>query len=355
MHSNAIHPPSEGLVGKLKSGLRAMIDEPEIWFVRAVIVAAVIAVVYYGGERAKDWPAWIIYACLGIAAVGFEYRGAKKMTAAWFERRVGGIVGWGCVWAFAFLYAINASFGVAANNQDQLTAQRMNANYVQQSAESSVKEKQREVDRLQTELDYASNTMVNGKPVTTAEAAQAIINNIKAHRWWAYTEECKQTKGPQTRAFCKEYSEAEAAKSMASRKLTVEAEFKEAQKALEEAKVARGSVETVTGGQRADLVKISYATGLSLPDVEFGQSVLTIMVISAFLTLAGIMTESDKRAGMPRIPWFRWSLSSLLYGAKDAPATSTSTALVPTGQTQIIRETQVVRGGGRSELCQAAT
>lgn len=305
MSAHAIHPPG-GAVGFFSRIMHAVTDKPEIWFVRAVLVAALIAVVYYGGDRAKDWPSWIIYACLGIAAVGFEYRGAQKMTAAWFERRFGGFLGWSGVWAFAFLYSINASFGVAANNQDRLTASRMNANYVQKNAENSVGEKQREVNRLQTELDYASNTMVNGKPVTTAEAAQAIINNIKAHRWWAYTEECKQTKGPQTRAFCKEYSEAEAAKSMAGRKLELEVSLEEAKKELEEARVARGSVETVTSGERADLVKLASMTGLDLQDVELGQSVLTIMVISAFLTLAGILHESDKRANDPRRSWINW-------------------------------------------------
>ncbi len=305
MSAHAIHPPG-GAVGFFSRIMHAVTDKPEIWFVRAVLVAALIAVVYYGGERAKDWPAWIIYACLGIAAVGFEYRGAQKMTAAWFERRLGGFIGWGGVWAFAFLYSINASFGVAANNQDQLTALRQNAHFVQQDAEKAISRRQEEVQRLEGELAFASNMSVNGKPVTTAEAAESIIKNLKAHKWWAYTEECKQTKGPQTREYCKHYSEAEAAKSMAGRKLVLEAELKEANAALDEERAARRHLPPVTSGQRADLVRIANITGLPLPDVELGQSVLTIMVISAFLTLAGILHESDKRANDPRRSWINW-------------------------------------------------
>ena len=57
------------LIQHLAEGVRRALDRPERWLIRCVIVAAIIAVVHYSGDKAKDVPTQAILIFLGLAAV----------------------------------------------------------------------------------------------------------------------------------------------------------------------------------------------------------------------------------------------------------------------------------------------
>ena len=286
--------------------------KPELWLVRCTIVASVISVFYYAGDKAKDQWTQAILVLLGLAAVGFHYWGAKNACRSWYERQIGAFCLWLMIVVGAVSWEVNNQLLVVSNNQDNLTAVR------QTSYDTSIDRKEA-VNRAAGKLNDLKREKAWQAVVDPAEAIQAKIDGKKSHKWWEATEQCNKTKGPQTRAFCDEYRQAEADKVTAMRKVVLVEEVKAAEQQLEDARKANEGIKAVTSTERADfknLKKLATLMGsgeLSEDDVEFSQSLLTIMVMALFLTVAGWLIKSQEYEGLPRKPWGVAALFSAIY------------------------------------------
>lgn len=182
---------------------------------------------------------------------------------------------------------------------------------------SDVDSARKDVDRIQGRLAWM-DTAVNGKPVRTADAAQSDIDKAKAHRWWGVTDNCNATKGPQTREFCATYRSAEAEKSLAIEKGTLEEELKAAKSKYDE--VRKAASETTPGLSSAEAqvdALTSLATMSLTPTADaktwgnYGVSMtlsLWFLVIGSacFVVFYGFARKDDD---VPEAPSFRAAVS----------------------------------------------
>ncbi len=310
--------------------MRRLLANPDLILVRLVILAAVIAVCYYGKDRAKDPFQLAVLTLLGLAAVGFEYRGARAMTRAWIERKAGGVLGWFAVWAFAVAWSLNGALTVAASSQDALTAARLDGHVKHEDVRGNVKRAAESVDRISKKLTALAGVSINGREVTTIGDAESLIERAKAHRFWTRTEQCTKTMGPDTRRFCDDYRAAISARATAIERGTTEEEFRIAQERLDAARKAATGVIVVTTDTRPDVNFWKTRLGASTQDVEFGQALLATIVLSMFLSLAGLLVESEEHRNTPRKPWVNWDRwSFLLWGGRPGNRTQPHTALPP--------------------------
>lgn len=283
----------------IKDTIRVSLDKPEMWFMRAVMLASAIAVVYYAGDKAKDAPTQAIYILLGLAVVGFHVAGAKKACAAWYDRRAVAFIGWLTVVGVAFVWEGNSQLSVASNNQDNLSQ-------IQRTAATATEVNKDEVNRIAGRLLKLQSDAAWKSDLPAIGAIQARIDAARAHRFWAASDECKAPKGKQTAAHCDAYRQAEADKAMAIRRDELANEVKIAEKELAAARASLKTGPAVASATRADTRTLKRLTGLSDGDIEISQAVLMWLSMGAMLTLAGWLIKAEEFEGKPRRPWFRW-------------------------------------------------
>ena len=280
-------------------GMRRAFDKPELWLIRCVLVAAVIAVVYYSGDKAKDAPTQAILIFLGLAAGGFHLVGAKKACAAWFNRSIGGLFAWSLVICGAIAWEVNSQMGIASQNQDNLSTIQRTAAVKSQTTDAEVNRIAGMLLAKQSESAWKTDPGPLG-------AIQQRIDGAKANRFWDLTEQCNAPKGPQTRKFCADYRQAEADKAMASRREVLNTEIASLNTELAQARQARMAGPSVASMDRADMRNLKRLTNLSTEDLELSQSLLVVIVMSLFLTVAGWLMKAEEYEGKPRKPWFNW-------------------------------------------------
>lgn len=305
----------------IAGGVRNAFHKPERWLIRCVIVASIIAVIYYSGDKAKDTPTQAILIFLGLAAVGFHYLGAQKACRSWYERKLGALVLWMMVILGAVSWELNSQLSIASNNQDNLKATRVAGWQHQEDARTSLAFAQtkagaerKALEALRARVEAAASVSINGKPVTSPDVAQAEIDRLKGNvRFWTLTKGCTEAPGKQTRAYCDDYRAALAAKATAENRLTLEAEVKrqeavvaETDAALVAAQSKASAAPAVTAIDRADLRNIKRLTGLTDADAELSQSLLLVAVMALFLTVAGWLLKAEEYEGKTLAPWIDW-------------------------------------------------
>lgn len=284
------------LISKIKASFSRAISHPERWLIKGTLLAAVIACVYYSGDKAKDLPTQIILILIGLSAVGFHYVGAQKACRSWFERQPGAFIGWVLIVCAAVSWEINSQMSIASNNQANLSTAALTAATRSEDARGNVELWTATVKRLTDERSLM-------KPVRSAADARALIDNSKAARNWQVTDGCKETNGPKTRAFCEAYNSAQADVALWDQISVQEGKLANAQAKLEEAKTASATAPVVASAERADLRNLKRLTGLSDADLELSQSLQVVFVLACFLTLAGWMVKAEEYEGKPRRPW----------------------------------------------------
>lgn len=301
----------KGLVGAIQRSFA----RPELWLIRCVMLAAIIAVVYFSSEKAKDAPTQAILICIGLAAVGFHYLGAQKACAAWFERKAVSFILWGLVVAGAITWEFNSQLSVSSNNQDNLRAARMDAHHNRDTAVLVENIAKGKLARIDERLKFLENTEVNGRQIRTPDAAKADIQNAEAHRFFKMTAGCTDTKGPDTRKFCTAYASFKSELALTGERETLKAERETAVERLTEATAAVKATAAVTSSDRADTRNLKRLTGLSDADVELSQSLLVVAVIALFLTVAGWLIKAEQYEGKQLKPWFTWNWARRLYAS----------------------------------------
>lgn len=280
-------------------GIARAFDRPEIWFMRSVMIASIVSVVYYAGDKAKDTPTKAIYILLGLAVVGFHVTGAKKACEAWYSRRAVAFMLWCGVIGLCALWEGNSQLTVASQNQGNLSTIQRTAARKTATTEDEVNRIAAQLLKLQNEAAWKTDTL----PVATI---QAKIDAAKAHRFWAASNECAEPKGKQTREHCDAYRQLLADKGLAERKLVLDEEIKATGKELAEARRARTSGPAVTSEERDDFKTLKKLTGFSPEDLEISQAVLVWMLMFGLLTVAGWLIKAEAYEGMELKPWFNW-------------------------------------------------
>lgn len=131
--------------------------------------------------------------------------------------------------------------------------------------------------------------------------AEAEMANKQAHRWWGVTEQCKATKGPDTRKFCTEYFAAVADAARADQHAALEAKLADADARLGKAREVSGGVVLAVSSGAAQAEAIAAGLTLSTKPSQvavfwslMGLTALTALVFVGFGLLNMIVWEFNE-------------------------------------------------------------
>lgn len=300
---------SNGIAGALK-GATSRFSLPKLdplaWIIRFVAVAGIILIAKKAGFE-FNWANSAVVLTLGLAALCGEFYFSGEVVRSWYERAPVSVAAFMLLWTCAFGYSVNQWLGAASDGQFEKAGFQKAAFNKSQDAENSEAELQADVKRIQDRLKVA--------PTRTPEAARAAQDNAKAHRWWKYTEECKSTKGPQTREFCSNYASAVADESLATEAMKLREELKIKQEELKKVRDERKDAPVVVSAERTDLRIYTQYAGMSQQAAMDVQAFGTIIFISLVMSGLGMLREAQLHRGKPRKPWglFSWA-RRLIWG-----------------------------------------
>lgn len=150
--------------------------------------------------------------------------------------------------------------GFTAANRDATVQKASLQTTAYEDTRGTIKDLEAKVARLTGER----NVM---KPQAAPAAAKAVISNAEAHKWWKTTEACKQTKGPQTRAFCDAYFSAQADIALWDQIAQQEIKLATAEAELNDARKVSGSKATGhAAGASQGIILAAMATGDQAPN-----------------------------------------------------------------------------------------
>ena len=286
---------AKGLPGIIARA-RAALDKPELWLVRCVLIASLIAVVYYSGDKAKDGPTQAILIFLGFAAVGFHYVGAQRACRSWFERQAGAFIAWTLVICGAVAWEMNSQIGIASNNQANLSTAALTAATVSEDARKTVADAEAEIARLEASRAALEPLpgVANVKPWRTPQDAQAAVSTAEAHVRFRQSESCTKAQGATQRKFCADYQSAKAEVARWSELKEIGIALTAAKERASEARKASAAAPVVASSERGDFRNLKRLTALSDADLELSQSLLTVIVMSLFLTVAGWLIKAEE-------------------------------------------------------------
>lgn len=180
--------------------------------------------------------------------------------------------------------------------------------------------------------------------VDPVEAIQARIDDARAHKWWARTNECTVTKGPQTRKYCTDYRQALADKVLAEQKIGLaddEAAVRAALARLRATPVAT----TADAGESQGLIFASLATQSRSPsqDAQWWTLIALAVIYAGVMSLPGLLRaianaldpvpEIVRRAAAPPVQAMRAVVTEAKAAADEAGFNFRRlvTAVLPTG------------------------
>lgn len=299
-----------GLFGAIKGAASRVSFDPLMWIVRMVLIAGFVLV----AKKARGNPDWTdatIVCMLGSAALMAEYYMGGEMVRAWFDRAITRLLAAAAVYVVVLGYAALQWSGTASEMEAAKAGFQKAAFVTQEDTAKTEQALEKKVIRLEERLKMA--------PVRTAEAARADQEKAKAHRFWKSTNECKETKGAQTRQFCSEYASAVSDESMATEAKVSAEELKTAQKELADIRKERSHAgPAVVSGERADLRMLVKYAGMSEQAAMDLSAAWKIMIISFLACVLGMMIKAREYRGAPRKQWpIVAFVSRLLWGKND--------------------------------------
>lgn len=273
----------------------------------AVLAAAAIASWRYANIKATDDSSWLILLLIGFSAIGFELCGAEHMVESWWDRRPFALVVGALLWGLGFAFSLHNAVGSAAQYQETLATTQKAAHHQHVDSRAALGEARRNLDRIDKRIAALEAMSVNGKPIRTPDAAQSDIDKAKAHRFWASTKECTETKGPQTRAFCDGYRGARAEKDMAGELIRLRDDRIAAASDVSAREKQVAGVKVTASDERADLSIVKTVFGMSSSGASMAQTMHQALTICLFVTLAGFWRAYQARKDTPRVKWFNFA------------------------------------------------
>lgn len=296
-------PGISGALQRAKARASQSLSRHDVWAIRLVFIAGIATILHKAGVIVPGY-AVLFAVALGVAALLYEMNATTFALRAFWNGRPLSAAGWSFIWLVAFAYSMNQWVGAASENEGAKTNVHQTAYTASINASDNLVKAKKEVDRLQTRLSWM-DTAVNGNPVRSVDAAQADLDNAKANRFWTMTNECKETKRPQTRQFCANVAAWKSEKSLASERLTLKTELEEAKAVHAAALQASGSTKTETSSARTDMLMLTKYAGMKQEDAQALTAVSSVVAISIFLSFATLLKELENlRAQGPRTKLF---------------------------------------------------
>lgn len=334
------HPAGvKGSTRRLLSSFASSVASHDVWAIRLVFIAG-LATIFHKAGLPVPYYAAVFAVCLGVAALLYEMNAATFALRSFWNGRAFSAFGWAFVWAIAFAYSVNQWIGAASENEGAKTNVHQTAYTASINVQDRVAKTKKEVDRLEGRMSWM-DTAVNGKPVRSVEAAQADLDNARANRFWNLTNECKETKGPQTRAFCADVAAWKSEKSLASERITLKTELDAAKADYNEAQLASKNTKVEASFDRKDNLLLTRYGGLKQEDAQALTAVGSIIAISFFISVATMLKELEHlRTQGPRTKIFniRGLIARARYHWDGTTGTNTTTIITDKEAEDRIRE-----------------
>ena len=271
----------------------------------AVIAAAVFAIEY--GWHKGTSTALSLALVIGLVCVVLgEVLSWHNMAASWYERRLGAVMLWGALGVILSTGTLYTNFSTAAGN-GEVNASIQKASFVKyENAGDRLKAAKAEEKRWAEKLEWM-NTAFNGRPVRTAEAAQADIDKARGNtRFWSMTDGCKETKGPQTRAYCAAYRDALAEFSLAADKVIALDAYDKAKRDVAKWSEKAVTDKAVVTDDAANIVALASFLNVDNSKARQADSMILGILVQAMLVLGGIMLATEAYRHVARQPWIDW-------------------------------------------------
>lgn len=297
-------PASGGLIGaasRLGASIQARSSNPVLWIVRFVLTAGFLLVLKKARTNPEPIDAAVVL-LLGCAALLSEYHMGKEAVKAWFDRSPTRLAATIVVYCAVFGYAVLQWTGTAAEMESDKAGLHKARHYATVDSRGNLAKANEALDQAQSRLKWM-DTAVNGKAVRDATAAQADLDNAKAHRFWKTTDECRETKGPQTREFCGMVAAWKAEKALAGERAVLLAEIPVFRKSQADASAAARDTPVAVSEDRSDLRFLTKYGNMSEQAAMDLSAAWKILIISLLAPLLGMMVKSAEYRDLPRKPW----------------------------------------------------
>lgn len=303
------------LVGAFESSLMRI-------FVLFVVGAAVLSVIEHTGSKASGTMDWYRLTMLGLGAIIAEMMGVQRMIIYWHKARAFSMLAWGCVWFVGFAFAFYNAVGTSANTAASTTNLHKAAFKTSQTVDANLEDARTKLHREEKALDdvraltFTPLPNVDGKPVSSPAAAQALIAGFKSNtRFWTdLTEGCTKSGGKETRKFCKDYNDAVAAKAdLEDRKgwdgklVAAQAQVDAARAIFNAALEKSGTTQTVVSDVPPFLAFVSSRTGMPIDQISWIEPAQVSLVNMLLVSFAGLVMGLAAIEGTPRTPWVNWA------------------------------------------------
>jgi hypothetical protein len=340
---------ARGIKGALAS-VGSTFSNHDAWSIRLVFTAALITILYKAGIPIPHYAASFAV-MLGIAALLYEMNAARYALRHYWDGNFFSMVGWSLVWVVAFAYSMNQWLGAASENEGAKSNVHKAAYTQTLDVRASLGTAESDYKTATSRLAILQSTKFNDQPMRSAAAAQADIDNAKAHKFWKSTAECTETKGPQTREFCSKFAAWRGEIAASNEVATLKAEIVPLKQRYDAAQSAASQTKTEVSETRNDHLILTKYAGMKEDDARMFNAVGSIMVISIFLSIATMLREMEHlRQTRTRTPFIDWSLLiARLRSVFDGEDTHTTTRVV-----EVRRETNANQRGAGSAAYRAS-
>lgn len=256
---------------------------------------AVLLAWKHGMEKGLGLEMKIAYV-VGLVVVAItEYIAWHNAACNWFERRAGSVLLWVTVGIGLTAGTLYTNFSSGAGNNDSKAGVQLSAMTHQTDVASAIRDKKREIDRLEERLKIA--------PQRTPEAARAAQDVAKAHKFWTLTKGCTETKGPQTRAHCDAYGSAVADESMATQALVDRQELALAKVALDKLYDERKTMKPVVSEDQPQIVLLKNVANVDMDTARQVDAMALPLLMQIVILFGGLATAAEAYRHQVRRPW----------------------------------------------------
>jgi len=308
------------MVDSAKSGFTHLTEKIEHVLIAGVLVAAIVVAVIHGFEKGQSLPLKIVFATVLVAAVAMEFRACRRMVIEFYQRHLTSALGWCILWIVCAVSTLYVSFGTAAKNVEEAAnvAKKDHVAYTDVRSEKTAAFNAWNEAKIATkqvrDRKYTPLPQVNGKPVETVAAAEALIKAGEADGFYARTNQCTEAKGKQASAHCNALGEARAAKSSLEARAKIDDELKVAERSEADAKAAYERVkdladhtETKTSDDQPHITMLKASFGLDDKQAKVIDGMQLPILMQLLLSLAAFLLAIEYCRTLPRRKWFNWS------------------------------------------------
>lgn len=277
------------------------------FMVMLAFAATVILGIEYAVHKAVSLPTMIAFIGIAVACAVGETISWHNFAASWHERRAGAMLMWSVLGAGLSLGTFYTNFSSAANNAENVAVVKTADFNVYDNTKSDLLAARATLKTKEERLAWMNGTAVRGKAVGTLEGADAKITEAKAHKFWKTTNGCTETKGPQTREFCKNYADDQQEKALALEKRTLETDVEGLRSRI--AKLSSNVNQKVAiSTDAANITAVASWFKVDNAQARLGDNALLSTLAQLMMSLGAMLIAHEMCRHLPRKPWFTGKL-----------------------------------------------